>query len=155
MTPLCLMSDPHFCLFDHTTTLITAFYIPSFVAFTSAIQKNVDYVIPTLPASYVFMNHQNATFYINTISQPQVQWAWGIFLFLFLFGSFMACIILSAHASYHNWPSFAHHYEASLTHGQRMAYKHHQALQRKWDEENKKYDNTSLDDNNDSALAII
>lgn len=128
--------EPFFCVFDYTPTLITAFYIPSFVAFTSAIQKNVDYVLPSTESSYVFLNGQNATFIINTISQPQVQYAWLVFVALFLFGTFMAIVILAGHASYNEWPSI------HPSHHQTMAQKHYTARRRKWEEEHKKFDST-------------
>jgi hypothetical protein len=135
-----------FRLFDYTATLITAGYIPAFVALTTAIEKNVDYALPTPAPSYVYMNGQNATFYLQDVQLIQVQYAWLIFVLLFMFGTLWATIVLAAHASYFEWPSRAHHHEAALTHHQRMHLKVQQAQQRAQDEQNKKYDNDIEDD---------
>lgn len=130
------MTDPPFCVFDHTTTLITAFYLPSFVAFTSAINTNINYVLPNPPPSFVYMNGTATTFVINLTSRPQVVYSWLTFAGLFFFGCVMASIILAAHASYHEWPSRhpSHHH---VMHAKLL-----KARQREQEEQNKKFDRT-------------
>ncbi len=143
LTDLTQMSDdtpPPFNVFDHTISIITLAYIPSFVAFTNAISTTVNYNQPPPPSNVIFMNGQNATFVLHFYSLPQVEYAWLSFAALFLLGTVIAGLVLAGHASYWEWP--AHH----PSHHHLMHRKIQSAEEKEREGQRKKFDSEIEDD---------
>jgi hypothetical protein len=102
-------------------------FIPSFVAFTAALQEWIQYYLPDIKASTVTMAVNGmpnsttfATFEIQTTDALRVGAAWSLFVGLFLLGVINAIVVLYAYSEYHQWPRLASHPYAHLSNTERV-----------------------------------